>query len=162
MQLLDVLKTILLDGATGTQEEISSMLKDKGLVVTQSTVSRALRKLGAVRTTSSNGSPMYYLPEAMLHTQTASPVRDMQFNSLSDSGDTSVRDLLLDIHTNGSLIVLHTVPGSASLIAHLLDAQKPANILGTIAGDDTIFVAPASADSINTAISSIKTLLSSA
>jgi transcriptional regulator of arginine metabolism len=52
--------------------------------------------------------------------------------------------LILDMKTNGPIIVIYTSPGSANLIARHLDRVRPTGILGTIAGDDTIFVAVAS------------------
>ena len=47
------------------------------------------------------------------------------------------------IDDNGTLVVIHTAPGAAQVVASALDRAKPAEILGTIAGDDAIFVAPA-------------------
>ena len=56
----------------------------------------------------------------------------------------SMTEMIRSIDSNGSLIVIKTSTGSASLVAHHLDRHRPAEILGTIAGDDTIFVAPVS------------------
>ena len=52
-------------------------------------------------------------------------------------------DLVRSIDDNGTMVVIHTAPGAAQIIASALDRAKPVEILGTIAGDDAIFVAPA-------------------
>ena len=65
-------------------------------------------------------------------------------------------DLVRDIQANQSLVVIHTSPGSASFVARHLDRTRPAGILGTIAGDDTIFVAPSSRRQIEATIREIR------
>ncbi|MBI2604957.1 MAG: hypothetical protein HYW49_02635, partial [Deltaproteobacteria bacterium] len=124
MELLESLRQILSAGDAGTQEELRRLLQARGLDVTQSTVSRALRKLGAVRAADESGRTRYRLA-------TAEAVDALD-------GDASLKGMLLNIVSNGSLVVLQTAPGSASLLARVLDQKKPAGILGTIAGDDTI------------------------
>ena len=71
-------------------------------------------------------------------------------------GNASLSELVTRIESNGAIIVIHTTLGSASLVALHLDRNKPAGILGTIAGDDTIFVAPASLKGIPSTIASIR------
>ena len=123
---LDALTPLLARGEAGTQEEIREHLEKQGFEVTQSTVSRDLRRLGAIKAIDESGRTVYRFPlEGPLPTARV-----------------SLGDQILDIQTNGSLIILHTSPGSASLIARHLDHAQPGGILGTIAGDDTIFVAP--------------------
>ena len=112
----------------GTQEDLRSELEKEGLEVNQSTISRCLRKLGAVKTFSSNGEALYKL--------SADPA--------PPAVDASISHLVTGISSNESIIVLHTSPGSASFIARHLDHFAPGRILGTIAGDDTVFVAPVS------------------
>jgi len=123
---LEVLKTILSKKGAGTQEDLRSELERMGFDVNQSTISRALRKLGAIKTFTPGGDAFYKLPE--------------------DQGpptvEASITDLVTKISHNETLVVIHTSPGSASLIARHLDHFAPGKILGTIAGDDTIFVAP--------------------
>ncbi len=111
-----------------SQEELREKLERMDFAVTQSTVSRDLRKLGAVKAIDSDGHTVYRLGD-----ETPAPL-----------ASSSLADLIINIRHNLSMIVIHTTPGSASLIARHLDHFKPAGILGTIAGDDTIFVAPAS------------------
>ncbi len=138
---------ILSKGDLSTQEEFVEELKSQKFDVTQSTISRDLRRLGAIKMSGPGGTVVYRLPEDQ-----ATPLPAAVSNGL--------RGLLLDIEHNGSMIVIHTSPGSASLVARHLDAVRPRGILGTIAGDDTIFVAPASTKEIRATIEEIKAELS--
>ena len=111
----------------GSQEELVARLDLAGVSATQATVSRDLDELGAVRVRR-DGAIHYRLPEQL------------------DNGDAARLDRLLgewvtDIVTAGNLIVLKTPPGSANLVADALDSAGLAEVAGTIAGDDTIFLA---------------------
>lgn len=127
---LNALRKLLEEGETSTQEDLVKALREQKFVVTQSTISRDLTRLAAVKARDASGRVVYRLPDDP-SLAPSPPVRD-------------VKGLLVDIQHNGSLIVITTTPGSASLLARLLDQSKPGGILGTIAGDDTIFVAPSS------------------
>ena len=126
---LNALRKLLSGGEISTQEDLVEELNRQHFQVTQSTISRDLRRLGAIKVSDNTGRIVYRLPDDVI----SPPV--------SSSG---LKGLLQDIQLNGTMIVLHTTPGSASLVARHLDQTKPEGILGTIAGDDTIFVAPAS------------------
>ncbi len=111
----------------GSQEELVARLDLAGVSATQATVSRDLDELGAVRVRG-GGSVHYRLPEQL------------------ESGQAGRLDQLLaewvtDIVAAGNLVVLKTPPGSANLVANALDAAGLDEVAGTIAGDDTIFVA---------------------
>lgn len=127
---LSLLRKLLSEGEMATQEDLVDELNRQKFQVTQSTVSRDLRRLGAIKASDPAGRIVYRLPDDLM---IAAPV--------PTSG---LRGLLQEIHHNGAMIVIHTSPGSASLVARHLDQTKPEGLLGTIAGDDTIFVAPAS------------------
>lgn len=142
---LNVLKKILESGKNSSQEDIREILEAKGHDVNQSTISRDLKKLGAIKGTDSKGRTTYRLSENA---------------SESSFVAQSLSDLILDINHNDSMIVISTTPGSASLVARQLDIGKPAGILGTIAGDDTIFVAPSKEISIKQTIQAIRQSLS--
>jgi len=141
MQRLNVLRGLLVEGKTSTQEELVQELRSQAFTVTQSTISRDLSRLGAVKARDTSGRIVYRLPEDV-PTAPAMPSSDF-------------KDLLVNVQHNGSLIVISTTPGSASLVAHQLDKSKPEGILGTIAGDDTIFVAPSSTKKIDETIQAI-------
>lgn len=140
----ETLRKLLDSGFAGTQDELSEKLSAEGFEVTQSTISRDLRKLGAVKVIDESGRTVYRF-------QSASELPPLPTSSLAD--------LVSNITSNGSIIVLHTHPGSASLVARHLDHFRPGGILGTLAGDDTIFVAPADARQIRPAIEAIRSSL---
>ncbi len=106
-----------------TQGELRAQLARRGYVVTQATLSRDLAQLGARRSAQPDGGTAYELPDA--------PAR------------LRLPDLVQSIDDNGTVVVIHTAPGAAQAVASSLDRAKPADILGTIAGDDAIFIAPA-------------------
>lgn len=140
---LSVLRQLIREGEASTQEELCEALRKKKFDVTQSTVSRDLRRIGAVKTTNSEQEVVYVLPE--------------DHQSLRARVHTSLDGLLTEIQANENMIVLHTTPGSASLVARHLDSLKMnLGILGTIAGDDTIFVVPESVRKISNVIKKIK------
>jgi transcriptional regulator of arginine metabolism len=110
-----------------SQEELVARLDRAGVPTTQATVSRDLEELGAVRVRR-EGATHYRLPEQL------------------ERGDAGRLDRLLaewvtGIIAAGNLVVLKTPPGSANLVANALDAAGLDEVAGTIAGDDTIFVA---------------------
>jgi transcriptional regulator of arginine metabolism len=141
MQRLNALRGLLIEGKISTQEELVQELRAQQFVVTQSTISRDLSRLGAVKARDLSGRVVYRLPEDP-PPSVALPTSDM-------------KGLITNVQHNGSLIVIQTTPGSASLVAHQLDKTKPEGILGTIAGDDTIFVAPSSIKRIHETIQAI-------
>jgi transcriptional regulator of arginine metabolism len=138
---LNALRKILESGKNSTQEELRDMLEAKGHDVNQSTISRDLRKIGAIKGTDNKSRTVYRLSE---------------LSSESNFVGQSIGDLILNINHNDSMIVIQTSPGSASLVARHLDINRPADILGTIAGDDTIFVAPSKEHSIKQTILAIR------
>ncbi len=107
---LSVLKKILESGKNSSQEDIREMLEAKGHDVNQSTISRDLKKLGAIKGTDNKGRTTYRLSENA---------------SESSFVSQSLSDLIIDINHNDSMIVISTSPGSASLVARQLDIGKP-------------------------------------
>lgn len=113
-------------GTVQSQEEVVARLGDEGMAVTQATVSRDFDELGAVRVKGAGGV-RYRLPETP----------DVVARRL----DRLLADWVLAMVPAGPLLVLRTPPGSANLVASALDGAQLAEVAGTIAGDDTIFVA---------------------
>jgi transcriptional regulator of arginine metabolism len=138
---LQMIRRLLSAGKNSTQEELRDELESEGFDVNQSTISRDLRKIGAIKTIDPKGRTVYKLSES---------------SGEKNLVGGSVPELILSIEHNDSIIVISTTPGSASLVARHLDIAKPAGILGTIAGDDTIFVAPLKVRNINQTIEAIK------
>ncbi len=120
----EVVARIIRARRIGTQEELLAELIEAGEHATQATLSRDLARLGARRVSRPEGGAFYELaPEG----DTLSPLRNQ----------------VTSIGANASLVVIRTVPGSANAIARAIDLAQVPEVLGTIAGDDTIFVAPA-------------------
>jgi len=141
----EALRAILLSDSVGTQDEIRQALEELGYVVNQSRISRLLRKLSAVKGSNERNQIIYTLP--------IEPAPPASKNILSQ--------LIIRIKTNETLIVIHTNPGSASLIGRLLDHNRDElNILGTVAGDDTVFIAPHSVRQIAKTMRVIQSFLS--
>lgn len=141
------LKKLLEAGLATTQEEICDELNKMNFDITQSTVSRDLRRLGAARLVNPNGETIYKLPNQL---------NQLKSVSVTDSVSSGLLGLIKDIKHNGYIIVIHTTPGSASLIAKHIDDVQPNGILGTIAGDDTIFVIPSAKDQAEDTIQAIQ------
>jgi transcriptional regulator of arginine metabolism len=127
-QLVRSFKALLKEERFGSQSDIVEALKIEGFEnINQSKVSRMLTKFGAVRTRNAKMEMVYCLP-VELGVPTVS---------------SSLRELVLDIDRNNAMVVIHTGPGAAQLIARLLDSLgKSEGILGVVAGDDTIFITP--------------------
>ena len=113
----------------GRQDEVASRLSGLGFEVTQATVSRDLEQLGALKVRR-DGRTVYALPN-QLASNGAGPSR---LGSV-------LRDWVRSIDIAATIVVLKTPPGSAHLVGVALDESALAEIVGTICGDDTIFIA---------------------
>jgi transcriptional regulator of arginine metabolism len=121
------IQRLLTGTAVATQDELRRRLAKQGFVTTQTTLSRDLARLGARRVSRPGGGTAYSLDGLPGHLH---PAREL-------------RELILQVDHNRGLVVVLTRPGAASAIARALDEQRLAEMLGTLAGDDTIFIAPA-------------------
>jgi transcriptional regulator of arginine metabolism len=128
---LQVITEILRSSVVGSQEDLLQLLTDRGLSVTQATLSRDLKLLKVAKTPLANGTYKYVLPSI---TKTISP--QGTFNHLTSHG------AVLSLEFSGTLAVVKTKPGYASAIAWDIDNKGAEEILGTIAGDDTILIIP--------------------
>jgi transcriptional regulator of arginine metabolism len=133
--LIKAFREILKTESYGSQGEIVLALKKLGFDnISQSKVSRMLSKFGAVRTRDARGDMVYCLPPELGMPTAKSPLKQ----------------LVLDIVHNNVMVIIRTSPGAAQLIARLLDSLSHTDgVLGTIAGDDTIFIAPADISKID-------------
>ena len=109
----------------GTQDELVGALASRGIDVSQSTLSRDLRELGIVKTADG-----YRL---------SGPADSLQ--RARDELARAVPQFLMGLRTAQNLVILRTDPGGASVLAQFVDAARLPEIVGTIAGDDTVFVA---------------------
>lgn len=128
---MEALKMLISSQELGSQEEVLQALAKEGYTVTQATLSRDLKQLKVAKAASMNGRYVYVLPNETMYKRVPNPrsAREM----LMTSGFTSINFF-------GNMIVIKTRPGYASSIAYNIDNSDIPQILGTIAGDDTIFL----------------------
>lgn len=128
--------TILNTRRVRSQAELAAALNEEGFDVTQATLSRDLEELGAVKLrTPDGGLPSYVVPEdgAPLTARTAKDAPPQRLARLID-------ELLVSAEASANLVLLRTPPGAAHFLASAVDRAGLPDVLGTIAGDDTILV----------------------
>lgn len=113
------------------QEEVLAALQEEGFELTQATLSRDMKQLKVAKAASMNGNYVYVLPNVTMYKRVKTPgqVREM----MKVPGFKSIQFA-------GNMAVIKTLPGYASSIAYTIDVNPVNGILGTIAGDDTIFI----------------------
>ncbi|GAA1483034.1 arginine repressor [Gordonia sinesedis] len=116
-----------------SQSELQQLLAADGIDATQATLSRDLDELGAVKLRAADGGAgVYVVPED------GSPVRGVSGGT--DRLARLLSDLLVSTDSSGNMAVLRTPPGAAHYLASAIDRASLREVVGTIAGDDTIFV----------------------
>lgn len=115
-----------------TQEELADYLKEAGFRVTQATVSRDIRELKLTKVSGENGRQRYVVMQSQ--------------ETFSDKYIRILRDGYLSMDMAQNILVIKTVSGMASAVCAALDAMKWNEIVGSIAGDDTIMCAVRSVD----------------
>lgn len=128
---LSVISEILRFQVMGSQEELLDLLREKGYDVTQATLSRDLKVMKVAKTPLSNGAYKYVLPPQI------KPISD-ELSSLNFTSHGAV----LSLDFSGHLALVKTKPGYASAIAWDIDSRVSNEVLGTIAGDDTVLLIP--------------------
>jgi transcriptional regulator of arginine metabolism len=126
----DQVRRLIAAGGVHSQAELVAALRARGVAVTQATISRDLAGLGVVRGFR-GGRLTYLLPDDMTDGTGAAEGRLRRL----------LADLPLSIAETAPLIILRTSPGGANAIASAIDLSHWEDVVGTIAGDDTIFVA---------------------
>ena len=128
---LDAIKMIISSKEVGSQEELLQELLKEGYSLTQATLSRDLKQLKVAKAASMNGNYVYVLPNNTMYkrmTEQHSATEMLRFNGV----------VILEF--SGNLAVIKTRPGYASSVAYDIDNHNFEEILGTIAGDDTILL----------------------
>ncbi|MET9878122.1 arginine repressor [Actinacidiphila glaucinigra] len=120
-----------------SQSQLAKLLSDDGLSVTQATLSRDLDELGAVKIRTNNGELIYAVPsEGGFRTPMAplgESVKEERMRRLAS-------ELLISAEASANLVVVRTPPGAAQFFASAIDQAEVYDILGTIAGDDTVML----------------------
>jgi transcriptional regulator of arginine metabolism len=113
-----------------TQQELATALRERGFRTTQATISRDVAELGLIKVTR-DAMAVYAIPPRLIEAES--------------SGEDRLRkllgDLAIEVHEAGLILVVRTLPGSAHAIAAALDRTRWPEVAGSIAGDDTLFVA---------------------
>lgn len=123
------IRKIIMNGNVHSQDELLVKLKESGFELTQATLSRDLKSLQVAKVPHPAKGYVYTIPE---NGQTQTVVSQSRVNYLADGFN--------GLQFSGSLAVMKTTPGYASSIAAVIDAANPWEIIGTIAGDDTILI----------------------
>lgn len=128
---LEAIKLLVSSKELGSQEELLRELKAEGFELTQATLSRDLKQLKVAKAASLNGNYLYVLPNETMYRRVHTPLKASEM--MTSSG-------ILSINFSGNMGVIHTRPGYASSVAYNIDNADIQEIMGTIAGDDTIFI----------------------
>jgi transcriptional regulator of arginine metabolism len=120
-----------------SQSQLARTLADDGLIVTQATLSRDLDELGAVKIRSAGGELIYAVPsEGGFRT----PMAPLGGSVKEERMARLAVELLISAEASANLVVLRTPPGAAQFLASAIDGAEVHDILGTIAGDDTVLL----------------------
>ena len=128
---LEALRMIISSHELGSQEELLQALKNEGFSLTQATLSRDLKQLKVAKAASMRGNYVYVLPNDTMYKRVSTPHSVQEMMQVPG---------FLSINFSGNMGVIKTRPGYASSIAYNIDNNHIEEIIGTIAGDDTIFI----------------------
>lgn len=133
------IKQIITEQEITSQEDLAQALTKAGFDVNQATLSRDLREMGIVRLPSSSGA---------------------KYSFVTDAEDARLKALLgyevRSIACNESMVIVKTLAGRAQGVAELIDSMRHPEILATLAGDNTIFIAPRSTTEIDSVVAALK------
>ncbi|MGL5206188.1 MAG: arginine repressor [Acidaminococcaceae bacterium] len=120
-----------------TQDDLAQALRNSGIDVTQATVSRDIKELMLIKIPDASGGYRYAFPK--------------EHGMILSQGrlERTFQDSILSIAISENLVVIRTLPGTAQAVAYGIDYMKWPEVLGTVAGDDTIFVAVDSRDNVS-------------
>lgn len=129
---LEALKMLISSMELSSQEEVLKVLEKEGFKLTQATLSRDLKQLKVAKAASMNGKYVYVLPNETMYRRVTTPRKATEM--MQRSG-------YISVNISGQLAIVKTRPGYASALAYDIDNSDSPYILGSIAGDDTIFIA---------------------
>lgn len=120
---------LLEEGQVTSQSQLVELLGEEGIRVNQATVSRDLEDLGAIKVRVPGGETAYAIPE--LPSRQVAP---------EDTLRRVLGEWVVEVERSGDLVVVRTPPGSAHVVASAIDRSSPPEVVGTVAGDDTMLV----------------------
>ncbi len=122
-----LIRQIVEEQSIQTQEELAEALREHGMVVTQATVSRDIREMHLIKVLSEDGSYRY-------------ATMDRNDQKVGDRLQRMLEDSVVEVSNANNLIVVHTIAGSAHVAAEAVDNMRWPEVVGTIAGDNTILI----------------------
>lgn len=147
---LQTLRMLISSQELCCQDDVLKALAKEGYNVTQATLSRDMKQLKVAKATSLSGKYFYVLPNETMYKRVASPKSAAEM--LLTSG-------FLSIHFSANMGVIKTRPGYASSLAYNIDNSGIPSIIGTIAGDDTIFIVIKDGEKYQTVIEELKNVI---
>jgi len=130
-----------------TQEDLADKLRLSGFDVTQATVSRDIKEMGLIKVPSADDDYRYAVPN------------EVHPANLQDRLKRLLRETVVSINDTESLIVIRTIPGNAHALAAVLDNSNWEEVIGTVAGDDTILLIIKPKEAVPGVLERITTLL---
>lgn len=151
---------IIQNNEVKTQEELIDLLRESGIDVAQPTISRDIKELNLIKTVSLDGVQRYsvYIEDIPNQNININETTENQFNYFNRTR-TVFQQSVVSIKRAYFLIVINTLPGMAQAAAHAIDLLNWPTIVGTIAGDDTIFVAVESERDVEPLLERFKSLM---
>lgn len=140
-KILEIIK----ENIVGTQEELAELLKQDGFNVTQATVSRDIKELALIKISVGNDRYRYSLPTEITVSETR--LRFM------------LKEFVLNYAASENILIVRTAPGNANAVASALDNAQWSEILGSVAGDDTILVVARKKEEIPNIIDKLESYL---
>lgn len=122
------IKELIEQRAIETQEELADALREQGIEITQATVSRDIKELMLIKVPTGNGGYRYAFP----------PEQNIVFSKARL--ERAFQESVVGMDYSLNLIVIRTLPGQAQAVAYIIDNIKYSDIIGTVAGDDTICI----------------------
>lgn len=142
LKRLNRIKELLNSKTISSHESLVKLLSDEGIQVTQATLSRDFAELGVIRTFTEHGTR--YILDARESGRQIAKLIGFE---------------ILSVENNESLVIVRTLAGRAQGIAHYIDRLNSSEILGTVAGDDTVLIIPSSHKHIPNIVSLIKKMM---
>lgn len=141
------IKEIIDHKVVETQEDLAEALKEKGIEVTQATVSRDIKELMLIKVPSGDGRYRYAFP----------PDQNVVFSQ--SRLERAFKDSVVGIEHSLNIIVIRTVPGMAQAVAYAVDSTKWPQIIGTVGGDDTIIIIVKPPEAVGDVLDKFRALL---
>ena len=138
----EAIRRVIAEQPVRSQKELGRLLQARGVVAAQPTLSRDIRELGLVKGPAGYAAADFASGAVLSGVSAAASISRRRF----ETAERLVQEFVLSVEVAGTLVVLRTPPADAQPLALAIDGASPDGLVGTIAGDDTIFLATRSAD----------------